>query len=379
MRSFFLSVFCLGKDVLNRWRTHFSGALARIFVVFFLALTAMIVLSSFIVSEKVVAAEIERTGGKIVFAAETFFGENAFDAFPLPLISPPAGTRVSVFDEVFAFAKIGDETYPIFLYDAAGARFFPEAGSAPGGVFFFPKSGGAETAPAFQDAEIAEFPVPAKTLSPEGRETLAALCPAGAVFVPECSFAELKFGGFTRQTVFEAPSLNPETVRKIERAARERVRLDKRQAFVRSSLKFLERLERIRADQGMWRLAIPLGIVFIIGVLLISISSIEFRQNEYVYALMNSFGVNRALLVASFVAENALLVFGAFAAAVAVFFRCLPLLVAEAFKVGGNVTLEPRELAADFNIIAGALCVCVALAVVPVATSAFREIGKVLK
>lgn len=376
--SFLLSIFCLGKDMLNRWKTHFSGALARVCVVFLLTITALIVLSSFVVSEKVVAKEVARTGGNVVVAQESFFGDPvAEDVLPRAWIVPPAGTRQAVFDEVFVFAKVRTETYPIILYDISGTRFFPEIKYAPHGIFFLPKQG-IETE-AFLDWELAGFPFSAKVLSGDGRETLSAVYATGAVFVPASSFARLKENGFTRRTIFEAEKADSVIIRQIETALRERICLDERQAFVRSSLKFLERLERIRADQEMWRLAIPLGIVFIIGILLISISSVEFRHNEYVYALMNSFGVNRILLVASFIVENAILVFAAFFLAIFTFFRCLPLLIKEAFKIGGNVTLEAAELSSDFNIIAGSLGVCIVISVIPVAASAFREIGKVLK
>ena len=55
----------------------------------------------------------------------------------------------------------------------------------------------------------------------------------------------------------------------------------------------------------MW---ITLGISAIICLLLTSISSLEFQQNRYIYALIGSFGINRFLLCLSFLVENAVLV-----------------------------------------------------------------------
>lgn len=381
--SLLLSIFYLTKDMLNRWKTHFSGALARICVVFLLTIIALIVLSSFVVSEKVVAAEIHRNGGNVVSVVENYFGNtldgNEKPPLPRDWISAPAGTVISTFDETFSFAKYQSENFPIVLYDFSAAHFFPEIKFSPKGVFFLPKSQ-SEAVEAFRDFEVSDYIVPAKTLARKrGNEVLSAIYPAGAVFVPANSGEFLKNDGFTRRTIFEASEANAEIVRMIEQGLRERIRLDERRAFVFSSLKLLERMERIRQDQQVWRWAIPLGIIFIIGILLISISSVEFRQNEYIYALMNSFGVNRALLVASFVVENAILIFGAFFAAVRIFFRCLPLLIQEAFKLGGNITLSMQELSSDFTSIIGSLLVCIVLSAVPVALSAFREIGKVLK
>ena len=59
----------------------------------------------------------------------------------------------------------------------------------------------------------------------------------------------------------------------------------------------------------------------IVGILLTALASMEFRQNEYVYTLMKSFGVRPVLLIMAFIVENAFLIGVSFAGAVWAFMK----------------------------------------------------------
>lgn len=378
MKSTVLIFFYLAKDVVYRWRTHFSGLLARVLVAFLLTLCALIILANFLVMTASVEREIARAGGNLVVVSEMVPRERA--AGSEPLFGPEAGEEAdfsaAVFNEFHTTAKADDRHYPLAEYTLSAARFFSDFSALENGMFILPKERGAATFP--RDVEIGGWTFRAMTIPPERAGTLANLYQSGAVFAPAGTFPELALFGQVKKTVFSAARLDAALLRRVEAAARSLVKLDGLSAHVQSSRALLERLERIRRDQISWRVAVSLGVAFIVGVLLTAISSMEFRRNEYVYALLSSFGASRLMLILAFVAENLFLVFAAAGAASIVFFRCLPLILDEVFKVRG-VVLSVADLTPDLRLIAASLGVCVLVSALPIACAAFRPIGKVLK
>lgn len=376
MKSTLQILFYLAKDAVYRWKTHVSSPLARVLVVFFLTLCALIILANFLVMTESVEREIARSGGNLVVVSESVDRFRASDGEFSPLMQSESDFRVFVFNEFYTPAKSNEQFFPLAEYPLASAHLFADFDGTENGVFILPKEKGEGSWP--REIEIGEWRILGTTI-PAGRAgVLANLYHSGAVFVPAGMFPEMKSFGFQKKTVIASDRLDAAQLRELEMTARNLVALDKRSAHIQSSRMFLERLERIRKDQFSWRIAISLGIAFIVGVLLTSISSMEFQRNEYVYALMGSFGVSRILLIFAFVAENLFLVFASASAALAVFVRCLPLILDEVFKVRG-LSLDLAELAPDLRLIAVALGVCVLISAVPIAVAAFRPIGKVLK
>lgn len=370
-------LFYLLKDAVHRWKMHVSSPLARILVVFFLSLCALIVLANFIVMTQSVEREIARSGGNLIVVTEQVERSRASDGEFSPLL-PTIGKdfRTSVFNEFYVAAKSDEQFFPVAEYSFSAAQLFADLAGTANGIFILTKERSTGAYP--RELEINDWRIFGTTIPSSRSGILSNLYQSGAVFVPAGMFPEMKFFGFMKKTVVAVDGLNSVRIRELEMTLRNLVKLDRRSAHVQSSRTFLERLERIRSDQLSWRIAISLGITFIVGVLLTSISSMEFQRNEYVYALMSSFGVNRFLLIFAFVAENLFLVFGAAAGALAVFVRCIPLILDEVFKVRG-LTLNLAELAPDLRLIAAALAVCVLISSVPIAVAAFRPIGKVLK
>lgn len=376
MKSTLLIFFYLAKDTVHRWKTHFSSPLARVLVVFFLTLSALIILANFLVMTRSVEREIERSGGNLVVVSETIDRTRASDGEFSPLLTGNENFSVSVLNELHSAAKSDGQFFPIAEYSLAAAHLFADFAGTENGVFILPKESAKGAFP--REIEIGSWRIVGTVIPADRAGVLANLYQSGAVFVPAGMFPEMKEFGFTRKTVAATENLNPVLLREIESIVRNLIKLDKRSAHVQSSRALLERLERIRHDQLSWRIAISLGIAFIVGVLQTSISSMEFQRNEYVYALLGSFGVSRILLILAFVGENLFLVFASAAGAFAVFVRCLPVILDEVFKVRG-LSLDLAELAPDLRLIAAALCVCVIISAVPIAAAAFRPIGKVLK
>lgn len=376
MKSTLLIFFYLAKDAVHRWKTHVSSPLARVLVVFFLSLCALIILANFLVMTQSVEREIARSGGNLVVVSEMVERAAASDGEFSPLLESGDDFRVAVFNEFYASARSNEQFFPIAEYTFSAAHLFADFAGTENGVFVLPKEQASGAFP--REIEIGEWKFFGTTIPAARAGVLANLYQSGAVFVPAGMFPEMKFLGFQKKTVIATERLDSARLRELETTVRNLVKLDKRSAHVQSSRAFLERLDRIRSDQLSWRIAISLGIAFIVGVLLTSISSMEFQRNEYVYALMGSFGVSRILLILAFVAENLFLVFASATGALAVFIRCLPLILHEVFKVRG-LSLDLAELAPDLRLIAAALGACVLISSIPIALAAFRPIGKVLK
>ncbi len=105
----------------------------------------------------------------------------------------------------------------------------------------------------------------------------------------------------------------------------------------------------------------------------------EFRQNEYVYTLMKSFGVRPALLVLTFIVENIFLIGISYAGAVCAFMKTQKIVLGEFFFKLGDAVLTYADIRQDLWLLGVSLLICVLLSSVLVAFSAYRPIGKVLK
>lgn len=108
-----------------------------------------------------------------------------------------------------------------------------------------------------------------------------------------------------------------------------------------------------------------LGISVIVGILLTALAGIEYRQNEYIYTLMKSFGIRPMLLVAAFITENLILVGGSAVAALAVFMHSQDYIVLHLLKLGKySITLP--EIMTELHLIGITLLACVFASSIPV-------------
>ena len=66
MISLILTILYLARDTVHRWFTRVSSPIARILVVYFLTLSALAALGSYVISLNVVRDEIIKRGGDMV-------------------------------------------------------------------------------------------------------------------------------------------------------------------------------------------------------------------------------------------------------------------------------------------------------------------------
>ena len=171
---------------------------------------------------------------------------------------------------------------------------------------------------------------------------------------------------------------NAESLNKVCRYLDRLKKYEKMEGSVSSAAALLEEMDIILGNQTQCRAAFCLGIVAIVGILLTALAGMEYRQNEFIYTLMKSFGINPILLVGTFIVENLILIAASFAAAIVTFMYSQKIIVAQFFKMDRySLTLE--EIMPEIQLISITLLFCVFISSIPIMVAANRQIGRVLK
>ena len=384
MISLILTILYLAKDTVHRWFTRASSPLARVLVVFFLSLCALFFLGSYVISAKAIRDKIRSRGGDLVAAffvipentgtpclpsrAETLqlLGADSIDIIPVG--SATAGERNHVQMITYNFRR--------------AAQFMPLLSPSGGPTLLYPED----------NAPLPPGPVDVKTMGQQGGFTamvrhlpsdhlLMRLQQNGALLVPPHMVEHMLTGSNTRyeRMLLQVKELeNAESLHRVSRFLNRLKRLEKLEGNVSSAAPLLEEMDIILGNQTQCRAAFCLGIVVIVGILLTALAGMEYRQNEFIYTLMKSFGIHPILLVGSFIVENLVLVSISFAAAVTTFMYSQKIIVTQFFKMG-MYTLELQEIMPEIRLISYTLLFCVLVSSIPIMVAANRQIGRVLK
>lgn len=369
-----LIIFYLARDTVYRWLTRISSPLSRLSVVFFLSLCGLIFLSSYVISIKLLKSQIRNSGADLVVAAE-FVGEGKVHQAGNGIIPPaPEKYHLYHFNETFVTATIGQQHYSLVEYMPDSNVLFPV--TQHNGMYLLPTQPNEKQLP--ETVQVEGYRLNAVTLPEKSSIILRRLFQSGAVFIPYGSLTELWKHGYVRRIVMRMKNPTAANVQQQENILRQLARLDKLNLDIISSGKLLMELGQLESSQYKFRVWITIGISAIICLLLTSISSLEFRQNRYVYALIGSFGISRALLFTSFIAENTLLVAAGFAAALGTVWAVREYITTVLYK-SPDITLSLWELENDIRTFCLAFGICVLVSSIPIGVAACRPIGKVLK
>ncbi|MGN0836302.1 MAG: hypothetical protein ACI4OS_02580 [Akkermansia sp.] len=388
MKSLILTFLYLAKDTLHRWLTRLSSPLARVLVVFFLSLCALCFLGSYVISTKVVRDRIVTRGGDLVYATifaqedeapalpsraalEELFAADSYCLKHVGSAAPATDERKHIAIYTYDFCRM-PQMVPLMAPDAAPTLLYPagRADIAPGPFDITFTHGG----------EKLSRTIMARPL-PEGH-LLGRMLPQGGIIIqPE--LAQDLFGTAARHSMsillLRLHRLDKtEDLRRVERYLNDLCRLEHTNAAVTSAAELLAEMDTLLGNQNQCRATFCLGIIGIVGILLTALAGMEYRQNEYIYTLMKSFGIHPIWLVGGFVAENLLLVGAAFVAAIAVFMQTQHIIIRQFFP-RDNYLLSLNEIAPEIRLIALALTLCVLLSSLPILMAANREIGRVLK
>lgn len=385
MKSLILTVLYLIKDTVHRWFTRVSSPLARVLVVFFLSLCALCFLGSYVISAKVVRDRIIREGGDMVHAVIFPAQDKSVFLPDAALLEHELGAESLELESVGSVTAGEHRSLPLYTYDfRRSAQMFPLLAGEGSPTLLCKASEGYPQGPLDVNLPTGEQVTVAVRYLPDGHPLLHLMSRGGVIISPDTAQQFRPARGNTAQSSLRHLLLRirePESAADLERAEtllNTVLRLEGANGSVTSASRLLREMDVVLGNQTQCRATFCLGIVAIVGILLTALAGMEYRQNEYIYTLMKSFGIHPFLLVFTFLAENAVLVGLSFAAAVQVFMSCQVIIVRQFFKTA-QYTLSLEEIFPEIRLIAASLLVCIAVSALPVLVAAHREIGRVLK
>lgn len=379
MKSLILTVLYLAKDTLHRWKTRVSSPLSRVLVVFFLSMCSLCFMANYVLSTKMVFGEIADAGADTARISimpmgrpmpclpDVSFLEQEFDCEGLLLLS--AGISV----------RAGDKWYPVMCYPVSSvarlASLLPERGNAVLLVAEDKEKEFAET-PVTVTVERRKIDIPCRRL-PENH-LLQRVYGDGVVLV-DASAAMVSGRGKGALLILRQKAMNYQGMKRIDTYFHQLYRLEKMSPTVFAPTHLLRKMEIVQGNQAQCRAGFTIGIAVIVGILLTALASMEYRQNEYIYTLMKSFGIRPVMLVGTFIVENLLLVAVSLAAAVQFFMIAQPIVLREFFRINRNYSLTLEEIIPDITLLGSALVLCVFVSAIPIVCAVRREIGRVLQ
>lgn len=380
MKSLILTVLYLAKDTIHRWFTRLSSPLARILVVYFLSLCALSALGSYAISTKIVRDKILEQGGDLVYVT---MGNSPDEPSSLP-------TEQEISDildaDSYALTLIsqanvpGRKTIPVYTYEFSRSRQIMPLLATNGGPTLL--EGESATLPAGPNSATTthrtQYDIFVRKL-PDQHLLLRMMNSDGIIVQPDHIPDEMNRGGGTLMLVAKVRQMDSvESILRVERYFRNYMKLEGKHGSVISAAAIFGEMDLVLSKQTQCRLAFCVGISCIVGILLTALAGMEYRQNEYIYTLMKSFGIHPLLLVGAFITENILIVGASFAGAIATFMYFQRLIVTQILKLGSySLTLE--EIMPEIHLIAYTLLGCILISSLPIFAAANREIGRVLK
>ena len=378
MKSLILTVLYLFKDTLHRWRERPSSALSRIFVVFFLSLCAMSFLANYVLSTQLIERKIRDNGGDTIVMRS--IDKNGPDRTRLirENIQKLCESNLFIVNELPEHALIGNKRIPIAEYSTRNLNGMQDLplGTHPYLIALPQDSSIGEGLVSFNISGYT-YTMPAIKIPPDHVLNRLKFYANGLVLVPEGS-AGIDRLMTTSIVIVSVKEMTYANISKIHDTLDNIIRMDKSMAFISSTKQLLSELNIIMGNQTECRAGFSIGIAIIVGILLTTLSSMEFRENEYVYTLLKSFGVHPMLLLMTFIFENLFLIGISFVAAIYFFLESQKIILGEFFKLK-NASLNFGDIEGDVLLLGTSLVLCVLASSIPIAVSAYREIGRVLK
>lgn len=378
MKSLILTVLYLAKDTLNRWKTRLSSPLARVLVVFFLSMCSLCFMANYVLSTKAVFNDIAQEGADTARITTLSAGQKRL-SMPddIPFLEKEFDCDALVLRGAGLSVKVRSNIYPVMCYGipeiARIASLLPERGNA---VLVLPKDEQADLgeAPVTVSAGNFTFDLPCRRMPDD--HLLAKAYPRGVVLVDAASPLVRDQG--SSLFILKQKTMSYEGMKRIEEYFRDYFRLEHVTPMMFTYSRVLRKMEIVLGNQAQCRAGFSIGIAVIVGILLTALASMEYRQNEYIYTLMKSFGIRPVMLVGAFIVENLLLVGISLAAAVQFFMIAQVVVLREFFKLR-DIRLTLEEILPDVYLLGAALVVCVFVSAIPIVCAVRREIGRVLQ
>ena len=381
MKSLILISLYLFKDTLHRWKERPASPLSRVLVAFFLSLCALSFLANYVLSSKMLHDEIRKNGADLITVFDTVregeASKRSLLQHELPLLHDC--DVLALKDSPAGFARVGKAVFPILEYNMESCAFLADLELEEHSIVLLFNPGRSPLHPGPCAVSIGDFDFSLYASPLPENHLLGKLYPSGVILAPEGAFNfELDSLMSNYRYVIRVHEMTAANIQSIEETLNNIVRYDGSMTIVQTHVGLLKRLEVLMSNQMECRMGFSIGIAVIVGILLTALASMEFRQNEYVYTLMKSFGVRPLLLILTFIVENIFLIGISFAGAVWAFMKTQKIVLGEFFKLGDTV-LTYADIRQDLWLLGISLLGCVLFSSIPVVFSAYRPIGKVLK
>ena len=381
MKSLILISLYLFKDTLHRWKERPASPLSRVLVAFFLSLCALSFLANYVLSSKMLHDEIRKNGADLITVFDTVregeASKRSLLQHELPLLHDC--DVLALKDSPAGFARVGKAVFPILEYNMESCAFLADLELEEHSIVLLFNPGRSPLHPGPCAVSIGDFDFSLNASPLPENHLLGKLYPSGVILAPEGAFNfELDSLMSNYRYVIPVHEMTAANIQSIEETLNNIVRYDGSMTIVQTHVGLLKRLEVLMSNQMECRMGFSIGIAVIVGILLTALASMEFRQNEYVYTLMKSFGVRPLLLILTFIVENIFLIGISFAGAVWAFMKTQKIVLGEFFKLGDTV-LTYADIRQDLWLLGISLLGCVLFSSIPVVFSAYRPIGKVLK
>lgn len=382
MISLILTVLYLAKDTVHRWFTRISSPVARVLVVYFLTLSALAALGSYVITLNLVRHELIVRGADTVAAAISSQNRDR------PVFIPTYDAIDKALQaESYALQAHGIVSLPngqsvqVYSYDFSRMRQMAPLLAPDGGPTLLQAEDNQVLPPGPGDVMIDKVRVPVMVRNLPPNHTLHRIVRSGALVVSQDQLPpQMKANKSTLTSLLiRVRNLDSsESILRVERYIEMLKRYEKALGSVISAGSILSRMDDVLNKQVQCRVAFCLGISAIVGILLTALAGMEYRQNEYIYTLMKSFGIHPLLLVGSFIVENTVIVAASFAAAIGTFMYFQDIIVNQILKLG-NYSLTFNDILPEIYLISYTLLGCVFVSSIPIFVAANREIGRVLK
>ena len=384
MISSILTVLYLARDTIHRWFTRLSSPVSRFLVVYFLTFIALAGLGSYVITLNLVRTELLKQGGDIVVSNVSSNGTKRTVLPSYREISERLNADSYLLNSLGRAEVEQGSSLTVYTYDFSRQNQMLPLLSRSGVPTVLQDPEHPKYRPGPIRVKISGYPVDAFVKNLPLGHPLAHVFSNDAVAVippdrlPPQMAERITSASLTMLVVRARVLESSLSIDRIERYLRLLYRYEHLSGNIISGAHLLRRLDAVMDKQMQCRLAFCLGITAIVGILLTALAGMEYRQNEYIYTLMKSFGIHPLMLVGAFIIENILIVGASFAAAIATFMYFQRIIVTQVLKLG-NYTLTLEEVRPEIMYISYALIMCVVISAIPIFVAANRRIGYVLK
>ncbi len=368
------------KNTFQRWIENPASPITKVVITLLFSVLAFLIFGIFQLFETQIREQLNRNDLRTITTVESLWGENAqrriyngtdeSHLWKKYSQSFHSYQQAPLLVDTFLFKKV-----PLLSYDTPPQiDGFPASQvGEPRPIVVFSKHSAKQGS---DYIKIEDYKIPAIRLPFPDLLKARYNSPAVAM-VPNEIIEPLLERGFAQiQVILPKKSIDPEELQNLLKA---HAHAEGRRVNVRSSVAILSKLQEFLSNQQHARIIIGAVISAILSLTLGALSLLEFRQEQYLLALLRSFGVKRAYLYIHYLFETTALTFaGLWGASYVIKHFSTTLL--HFVELPPQINFQIQNIAAsiaskDFNTLLLAISAGVIISSIPVALGLRKQTG----